>query len=80
MSYVERHAQEEEDSGGYSPDKSWLSDMSGPLPNPLKRASQLGPGQRPYVDQQTNAGLSSDPTDAFIPGSSSGRSHHDALR
>ncbi|KAH0993558.1 hypothetical protein GBA52_005041 [Prunus armeniaca] len=61
--------------------------MSGPLPNPSKRASQLGPGQRPSIDQQTkrsrrvpNAGLSSDHTDAFIPGSSSGRSHHDALR
>ncbi|CAB4298770.1 unnamed protein product [Prunus armeniaca] len=42
--------------------------MSGPLPNLSKRAS------RP------DAGLSSDPSDAFIPGSSSSQSHHDVLR
>ncbi|KAL6284789.1 hypothetical protein ACE6H2_015718 [Prunus campanulata] len=86
-SYTERQAQEEEDSGGYSPDESELSDMSGPLPNPSKRASRPGPGQRPSIDQQTkrservpNAGLSSDLADACIPGSSSGRSHHDVPR
>ncbi|KAI5351034.1 hypothetical protein L3X38_003925 [Prunus dulcis] len=56
-------------------------------PNLLKRVSRLDLGQRPYVDQQTkrskrvpNAGLSSDPIDAFISGSSSDRSHHDVLR
>lgn len=48
-------------------------------PNLLKRVSRLDLGQRPYVDQQTkrskrvpNAGLSSNPIDAFISGSSSG--------
>ncbi|CAL8992360.1 unnamed protein product [Prunus brigantina] len=35
-------AEEEEDSGGYSPDDSELSVMSGPLPNPSKRASRPG--------------------------------------
>ncbi|CAB4299750.1 unnamed protein product [Prunus armeniaca] len=47
--------------------------MSVPLPNPSKRASRPGPGQRPSVDQQTkrskrvpDAGLSSNPSDAFI--------------
>ncbi|CAL2231425.1 unnamed protein product [Prunus armeniaca] len=86
-SYIERQAEEEEDSGGYSPDDSELSDMSGPLPNLSKRASRLGPGQRPSVDQQTkrskrvpDAGSSLDSSGAFIPGSSSGRSHHDVLR
>ncbi|CAL9025874.1 unnamed protein product [Prunus brigantina] len=61
--------------------------MSGSLPNPWKHASRPGPGQRPSVDQQTkrsklvpDAGLSLDPSDAFIPCLSSGRSHHDVLR
>lgn len=42
--YGERYAQEEEESGGYSLDESELSDMSGLLLNPSKRAS--GPGLR----------------------------------
>ncbi|CAB4263232.1 unnamed protein product [Prunus armeniaca] len=61
--------------------------MSGPLPDLSKRASRPSPGQRPSVDQQKkrskhvpNAGLSLDPTDALIPGSSFDQSHHDALR
>ncbi|CAB4293952.1 unnamed protein product [Prunus armeniaca] len=86
-SYTERQTQKEEDSDGYSPDESELSDMLGPLPDLSKRASQPSPRQRPSVNQQTkrskhvpNAGLSLDPTDALIPGSSFNQSHHDALR
>lgn len=43
-SSAERKAQEEKESGGYSPDEYELYDMSGPLPNPSKSAFRPGPG------------------------------------
>ncbi|PQP96784.1 hypothetical protein Pyn_19530 [Prunus yedoensis var. nudiflora] len=59
--------------------------MSGPLPNPSKRASRPCPGQRLSVVQQTkrprsapNARFNSNPTNVSASGSSPGRSHRDS--